>query len=96
MSNSHVVATGEALVVTNAASNATLFSPSLIGFLCTASSSGTLTVTDSPQSAGSRTLISAMAIVAGNWYPCPVNCKGTVTISIPGGTGTVMAVYSPS
>lgn len=76
------------------ATYSSLGNPVLAGFLCDASSSGTLTIADKGgASGGDRTLLSAMALTAGNYYPLNVRCSGQVTITI-GGTASGLLTYA--
>lgn len=58
----------------------------LLQFICDASTGGTLTLTDR---GGSRTLISGLALVAGQTYQLNCRLNGSVTLTI-GGTGSGM------
>jgi hypothetical protein len=66
----------------------------LAGFLCTASGSGVLTITDAP-AAGARTIVNALPVVAGNWYPIPARTIGQVTITLVSGTVDGTIFYKP-
>lgn len=83
---------GEGKRITQAAANTDLSDAMLIGFLCESSSSGTLTIADKPNGSA-RTLLSAMALVAGQFYPLKVRTAGAVTITI-GGTGAGLLTFS--
>lgn len=83
-----VIEVGEGYRLTGSDSN--LADKRLLGFLCDASSTGTLTVADR---AGSRTLISAMPLVAGQFYALRVRCAGQINITI-GGTASGLLTYA--
>lgn len=83
-----VFSIGEGMRISNAAA-VSLGDPNLLGFLCDASTSGTLTITDR---AGVRTLVSALPLTAGSFYPLNVRCVGTTQITI-GGTGSGLLTY---
>lgn len=79
--------------VTQAATNTTLSGVTLVGYLVESSTAGTLTITDSPQSAGSRTVVSAVPLVAGQYVFLPARCVGNLVVTV-GGTGSIVLFYN--
>jgi hypothetical protein len=79
--------------VTQAATNATLSGNTLVGALVESSTSGTLTITDSPQSAGSRTVVNALPLTAGAYVFIPARCVGNIVVTV-GGTGSIVLFYN--
>jgi hypothetical protein len=92
MSTNYMIANGDPLVVTQAGANSTLSGVSLLGVIVNTTTGGTLTITDSPVSAGSRTLLNAMPLSNPGWITLGLRTVGAVTITV-GGTATVTMVY---
>jgi hypothetical protein len=67
-------------------------SGTLGGFLCTASSSGTVTIYDNTASSGTK-IVDTMSVTAGQPYPVPVNFNNGCYIVI-GGTATITVFYN--
>lgn len=59
--------------------------PKLIGILCSTSTAGTITIADTGGGSGAaRTLVNAMPVTSGQFYPLVMNTIGTVTITVGG------------
>lgn len=59
--------------------------PKLMGILCSTSTAGTITIADLGGGGGAaRTLVNAMPVTSGQFYPLLVNTIGTVTITVGG------------
>lgn len=93
MSATKVIVEGDSIRVTQAATNTALSGVTLVGVLVESSTSGTLSITDSPQSAASRTLVNALPLTAGQYVPLPLRTVGNVVVTV-GGTGAIVLIYN--
>ena len=61
---------------------------SILGFLCTSSSSGTLALYDNPTAGSGNNILPTMNLVAGTFYPFPAK-YGSGLYATFGGTASV-------
>lgn len=83
---------GSAKVV-SASGNVRAYPGAVLGFLCSASTSGTIALYDDPATGTTTQLLATLSLTAGTFYPFPVAFGQGLNVVI-GGTATVTMVLA--